>query len=139
MANSTAAGPATTSHKPSLPTLFLAFLRLGATAMQAAAYVGLKVRGVSGALATYVGFGLPAFVLMVAPSALYMRFRELPAVVPVFLGLRVLVVAIVANAAYIFGCKSLQRWPQAVVALFAAILFAPTPCSSSWPRRCWAC
>jgi chromate transporter len=40
----------------------------GATAMQAAAYVGFRTRGVAGALASYVGFGLPAFILMVALS-----------------------------------------------------------------------
>jgi len=32
----------------------------GATVMQAAAYVGLRVRGVSGAISSFVGFGLPA-------------------------------------------------------------------------------
>ena len=122
-------------RQPSLSSLFLAFLRLGATAfggpamvayigklavdrrqwldrqtfnrgvtlcqtipgataMQTAAYVGLKVRGVPGAVATYVGLGLPAFVLMMVLSASYLRFRELPTVVSAFAGLRVLVVAL---------------------------------------------
>ena len=35
----------------------------GATAVQTAAYVGLHVRGVAGAVASFVGFGLPAFAL----------------------------------------------------------------------------
>jgi chromate transporter len=34
----------------------------GATAMQGAAYAGLKARGFVGAAAAYVGFGLPAFL-----------------------------------------------------------------------------
>ena len=38
----------------------------GATAMQMAAYVGLRIGGVRGAVASYVGFGLPAFLLMLA-------------------------------------------------------------------------
>jgi chromate transporter len=33
----------------------------GATAMQTAAYVGLRAKGIAGAFASYVGFGLPAF------------------------------------------------------------------------------
>ena len=33
----------------------------GATAMQVAAYVGLRAGGAFGAVATYVGFGFPAF------------------------------------------------------------------------------
>jgi hypothetical protein len=53
----------------------------GATAMQTAAYVGLRLRGVAGAAASFVGFGLPAFALMMALSALYQRAHDLPAVV----------------------------------------------------------
>jgi len=45
----------------------------GATAMQTAAYVGLRARGVRGAVVSYVGFGLPAFVLMVVLADLYQR------------------------------------------------------------------
>ena len=40
----------------------------GATAMQTAAYVGFKARGVAGAAVSFIGFGLPAFLLMVALS-----------------------------------------------------------------------
>ncbi len=36
----------------------------GATAMQTSAYVGLKVRGVAGALMSFAGFGLPAFIII---------------------------------------------------------------------------
>lgn len=43
----------------------------GATAMQTAAYVGLKTRGVIGAIIGYIGFGLPAFFLMMAFAALF--------------------------------------------------------------------
>jgi len=34
----------------------------GATAMQTAAYVGLKTRGVAGASVSFIGFGFPAFL-----------------------------------------------------------------------------
>lgn len=44
----------------------------GATAIQTAAYVGLKVRGIPGALAAYSGFGLPALIFMLLLSVLYM-------------------------------------------------------------------
>lgn len=42
----------------------------GATAMQTCAYVGLKVRGVAGAAASFIGFGLPGFFIMMILSAL---------------------------------------------------------------------
>lgn len=70
----------------------------GATAMQAAAYVGLRARGTIGAGTSFIGFGLPAFLLMIALSALYASTHTLPAVVSAFGGLQAIIVAIVANA-----------------------------------------
>ncbi len=96
----------------------------GATAMQMAAYVGLRLRGVRGAIAGYLGFGLPAFLYMLALSALYARSHELPAVVAAFSGLQAIIVAIVANATISFGRNSLTSWQHSVVALIAAGLFA---------------
>ncbi|MBA3006349.1 MAG: chromate efflux transporter [Desulfocapsa sp.] len=66
----------------------------GDTAMQVAAYVGLRVRGVRGAVVSYVGFGLPA-----------------------------LIVAVVANATLSFGRTTLISWRHGVIALMAAAFF----------------
>ncbi|MGC9027967.1 MAG: chromate transporter, partial [bacterium] len=49
----------------------------GATAMQTAAYVGLRAQGIKGALSTYIGFGLPAFIFMLVLSYLYVRYSTL--------------------------------------------------------------
>jgi len=96
----------------------------GATAMQVAAYVGLHVRGARGAAASFVGFGLPAFVLMMLLAALYGEVRALPAVIAAFEGLRAVTVALVANAAMTFGKTTLKQWWHGVVASVAAALFA---------------
>jgi len=92
----------------------------GATAMQAAAYVGLRAEGPLGALAAYVGFGLPSFVLMVAMSAVYLRAHDVDAVVALFKGLQVIVVALVANATLSFGRSSVRGWQDGLLALGAA-------------------
>jgi chromate transporter len=96
----------------------------GATAMQTAAYVGLRARAVAGAAASFVGFGLPAFGLMLALSALYARTHDVPVIVSAFSGLRAIIVALVANAAVSFGKTSLKRWPHVLLAIAAAVLFA---------------
>jgi chromate transporter len=88
----------------------------GATAMQVAAYVGLRVRGAAGALATFVGFGLPAFVLMVVLSGVYAVSRNLQPVVSAFLGLHVIVVALMANAVVTFSRSSIKNWRDAILA-----------------------
>jgi chromate transporter len=149
---------------PSLPALFFAFLRLGATAfggpamvayikdlavakrrwldestfrngvalcqtvpgataMQTAAYVGLRSRGFLGGLAAYVGFGFPAFCLMLALTAVYRQTQSLPIAVALFHGLRAIVVALIANAAWTFARNSVRRWQAAVLAAAAAVTF----------------
>jgi chromate transporter len=95
----------------------------GATAIQMAAYVGLKSRGVMGALASYVGFGLPAFILMLAFSILYARYNRLPEFISLFSGLQVIVVAIILHALYTFGKSNIQSVKSAIIAILSASLF----------------
>ena len=95
----------------------------GATAMQTAAYVGLRTRGIKGALFAYIGFGLPAFVFMLILSFLYVKFNSLNQVGALFKGLAVIVVAIVANATYSFGKSSIRDYKELLIATMAAILF----------------
>jgi len=92
----------------------------GATAMQTAAYVGLRAGGPLGALAAFVGFGLPAFVLMVGLSAAYQAGRDLGPVLAAFRGLNVIVITIIANAAFNFGRSSIKNWRDAILATGAA-------------------
>jgi chromate transporter len=96
----------------------------GATAMQTAAYVGFRARGVAGAAVSFIGFGLPAFFLMVGLTAIYVRSASLPPVAAVFHGLQAIVVAIVANATVSFGKTSLKGLRDVVIAAIAAGLLA---------------
>ncbi len=95
----------------------------GATAMQVTAYVGLRIRGTAGALAAFVGFGLPAFILMMAVSALYVSTSALPPVMAVFLALQAIVVSLVAYATVSFGRTSLRHGIPVLIAGIAAVLF----------------
>lgn len=92
----------------------------GATAMQTAAYVGLRVGGTAGSLAAFVGFGLPAFVFMVVLSGFYTVSRDIQPVASAFRGLHVIVVALIANAVVTFGRSSIKTWRDAILACGAA-------------------
>jgi len=96
----------------------------GATAMQTTAYVGLKARGLRGAAVSFLGFGLPAFCLMLVLAALYASTRSLPAVVSAFSGLQAIIVAVIANATLAFGRTTLKKWTHVFIALLAAVLFS---------------
>ena len=94
----------------------------GATAMQMTAYVGLRARGIAGAFVSFVGFGLPAFILMLILSSLYARYHEVPGIISLFNGLQVVVVAIVANATYSFGRSTFKNYREVFIAVAASIL-----------------
>jgi chromate transporter len=95
----------------------------GAIVMQLAAYIGLKLNGIRGAVISFIGFGLPAFLIMFILSVLYKQSKDISTVELVLSGLRVVIVAIVANAAYIFGKKNFRNVNDWIIALIASGLF----------------
>jgi chromate transporter len=94
----------------------------GSTAIQTAAYVGLRTRNVFGAFVSYIGFGLPAFILMLILSAFYASSYNMPKVVSLFNGLQVIVVAIVAQAAFSFGKSMLKSYQDIFIPIISGIL-----------------
>lgn len=95
----------------------------GAIVMQLAAYIGLKLKGIKGSLVAFFAFGLPAFLIMFILSVLYKQSRNITGVETVLSGLRVVIVAIVANAAYLFGKKNFHNVRDWLIAFVAAGLF----------------
>jgi chromate transporter len=93
----------------------------GATAMQMAAYVGLRARGTLGAAVAYLGFGLPAFALITGLSAAYFAYRDVAAVMAVSRGLQAVVVAVVAHASLNFVRRYLKRPVHWLLALAAGL------------------
>jgi chromate transporter len=95
----------------------------GATAMQVAAFVGLKTKGINGSLLSFAGFGLPAFILMLLLSALYVRFSNLQPAIGLFAGLKVVVVAIIVNATISFGKGCLKNYRDVAIASATTLFF----------------
>ena len=95
----------------------------GATAIQMAAYVGLRTKGITGALLSYIGFGLPAFILMLILSALYERSHNISLIISLFNGLQVIVVALIANATYSFGRGILKGYRDIFISAMSILLF----------------
>lgn len=93
----------------------------GASAMQTAAYCGLHAGGRWGAAAAYVGFGLPAMLLMIGLSAVYQAGHRSPVSAALFQGLQVIVIAIIARAVITFGRTTITSLATALIALAAAI------------------
>jgi len=105
------------------PGMALCQLIPGAIVMQLAAYIGLKLKGIRGAVVCFIGFGLPAFLIMIVLSILYKHSKNIEGVEVILGGLRVVIVAIVANAAYLFGKKNFHHVNDWIIAAVAAGLF----------------
>ena len=95
----------------------------GAISVQVAAYIGLQIRGLAGALAACTGYILPAFLFMLGLSALYTRWHTTAAAVAGFSGLRAVVIAILAHAAFLAARDYIKNKTCAAMALLAALLF----------------
>ena len=95
----------------------------GAIIMQLAAYIGLKIKGVRGAVVSFIGFGFPAFLLMLLLSVLYKYSKNITAAETILSGLRVIMVAIIGYAAYNFGRKNFHHISDVIISITAAGLF----------------
>src|SRR6266702_380318 len=84
------------THNEMLDGISLATILPGPIAVNVVAYVGYKLRGGPGALVSAFGVILPAFMLMVALSAAYFRWGQIPAVNKLFLGFIPAVTAVIA-------------------------------------------
>lgn len=89
----------------------------GATAMQVAAWVGLRTRGWLGALAAYLGFGIPAFLIMLGLSWLYFNAGDTAAAYALFAGLQAVVIALMLNAVLDFSKLYLKTTKAILLAL----------------------
>ena len=95
----------------------------GAIIMQLAAYIGLKLKGIRGSIVTFMAFGLPSFLIMICLSILYKNFRHIDTIESVLVTLRIIVVAIIANATFNFGKKNFRSINDVAIGFISAFLF----------------
>lgn len=77
----------------------------GPIAVNAATYVGYKIKGFIGSVVATVGVCLPAFLLMLLVSVFYDRFMEIPLINSAFKGVQVCVIFIIGKV----GFKMLKK------------------------------
>lgn len=112
------------SHQAMLDGISLASMLPGPVAVNVCTYVGYRLRGRAGALVAATAAILPAFVLVVALSAAYFRWGQVPAVSKLFMGFIPGVTAVIVAAAWNMSRKSLTglREEAIAIAAFAALL-----------------
>jgi chromate transporter len=105
-----------------LDGISLATVLPGPVAVNVVAYVGHRLRGGAGALVCATGVILPAFVLVVAMSAAYFRWGQIPAVNKLFLGFIPAVTAVIVHAVWGMARKTILGLPELLIATIASLL-----------------
>jgi chromate transporter len=101
----------------------------GPEAMQLATYIGWLLHRLKGGLVAGAFFVLPGFFVILALSALYAGYNEVPAVAAAFYGVKAAVLAVVIEALVRIGRRALTH-PLAyalAAAAFIAIFFLSVP------------
>jgi chromate transporter len=98
------------SEKEFLDGLALCQLLPGATVVQLATYLGYRLRQTKGALAAAAAFILPAFMLMLGLSFLYVRYGDLTWVKAMSQGLGPVVLALLLQALWRFQEIIRRHW-----------------------------
>ena len=110
------------THEDMLDGISLATVLPGPIAANVVAYVGYRIRGGWGAVATATSVLLPSFFLVVGLTAVYYEAGEIGAVSRLFAGFIPAVVAIIIAAAWRMGKKTIKTWPAIAIAVTAGLL-----------------
>lgn len=115
-------------HETVLDGIALASLLPGPMAVNVIAYIGYQIRGWKGALASTTGVLIPAFILMLILTEVYLQYGQVATLQKLFLGFIPAVAAIICSAVWRMSKKTIKGTAEILLATFAflILLFAPT-------------
>ncbi|MFQ3545064.1 chromate transporter [Halobacillus rhizosphaerae] len=92
-----------------VPSIFaIAQSAPGSIAINASIYMGFKVQGIGGAVAAMLGMLLPANLIIILLTYLYLHYQSLPVVDAAFKGIRPAIVGLIIFAAWKIGRMSIK-------------------------------
>lgn len=117
------------SEKRFLHALNYCMVLPGPEALQLAIYIGWLMHRTLGGIVAGLLFILPSLLLLIVLSWIYIAFQHLPVIAGIFYGIKPAVTAIVFQATFRIGSRSLKSaFLKAIAfAAFAAIFFANVP------------
>jgi len=96
----------------------------GPEAIQLATYLGWLMHGVRGGLVAGGLFLLPSVIVLIALSSIYVLWGQLPLLAALFWALKPAVLAIVVQAGWRLGRRTLHTQPLVWLAVFAFLAFS---------------
>ncbi|MDF2504328.1 MAG: chromate transporter, chromate ion transporter family [Clostridium sp.] len=110
------------TEKELLEGLALAQLIPGATFVSLSIYIGYKLNGLLGAVASFIGFIFAPFFIMLMLSLLYFKYENIAFVNVLFKGLGAVVVALILNAVWDLAKTTTSNIQAIIIAVTAFII-----------------
>ena len=90
--------------------------------MNSAIFIGWRIGGWRGVIATVLGAVLPSFFIILAIAMVFQDYKDLPAVESIFKGIRPAVVALIAAPLIRMAYSAKITWATAIIPIAGALL-----------------
>ena len=104
----------------------------GLIAVNSAIFIGWRIGGWRGVIATVLGAVLPSFLIILAIAMVFQSYKDLPAVEAVFKGIRPAVVALIAAPLCRMAKNAKITWTTALIPIAGALLIWLAGLSPIW-------
>ena len=104
----------------------------GLIAVNSAIFIGWRIGGWRGVIATVLGAVLPSFLIILAIAMLFQDYKDLPAIEAIFKGIRPAVVALIAAPLCRMAYSAKISWATAIVPIAGALLIWLVGLSPVW-------
>ena len=94
----------------------------GLIAVNSAIFIGWRIGGWRGVIATVLGAVLPSFSIILAIAMLFQDYKDYPAVEAIFKGIRPAVVALIAAPLCRMATSAKITWSTAIIPIAGALL-----------------
>ncbi|MBP5397208.1 MAG: chromate transporter [Bacteroidales bacterium] len=108
----------------------------GVMAVNISIFAGHRLRGLKGSVAATLGSVLPSFLMILLVAAFFTAFRDNPYVERVFLGIRPVVIALIAVPMVRMARRSCRSWWSWTIAVLSLLLVAFLQVSPVWILLC---
>ena len=119
-------------HEEFLNMIALAQAAPGLIAVNSAIFIGWRIGGWRGVIATVLGAVLPSFFIILAIAMLFQDYKDYPAVEAIFKGIRPAVVALIAAPLCKMAKSAKITWTTALIPIAGALLIWLAGLSPIW-------
>ena len=104
----------------------------GLIAVNSAIFIGWRIGGWRGVIATVLGAVLPSFFIILAIAMLFQDYKDYPAIEAIFKGIRPAVVALIAAPLCKMAKSAKITWTTALIPIAGALLIWLAGLSPIW-------